>query len=140
MSFKKFLLRVGQPTAMLTYVIHNSIGLKFLTRFRLRLSHLNEHKFKHNLKNCVSPLCSFSLEIESPSHFFLHCHYFTSICSTILDDLKSNDVNGPSFPDSEIVELLFYGSPKCDLHQNTKVLSSSISFILKSENFNGSIL
>ena len=140
MSFKKFLLRVGQPTAMLTYVIHNSIGLKFLTRFRLRLSHLNEHKFKHNLKNCVSPLCSFSLEIESPSHFFLHCHYFTNICSTILDDLKSNDVNGPSFPDSEIVELLFYGSPKCDLHQNTKVLSSSISFILKSENFNGSIL
>ena len=140
MSFKKFLLRVGQPTAMLTYVIHNSIGLKFLTRFRLRLSHLNEHKFKHNLKNCVSPLCSFSLEIESPSHFFLHCHYFTNICSTILDDLKSNDVNGPSFPDSEIVELLFYGSPKCDLHQNTKVLSSSISFILKSENFNGSNL
>ena len=140
MSFKKFLLRVGQPTAMLTYVIHNSIGLKFLTRFRLRLSHLNEHKFKHNLKNCVSPLCSFSLEIESPFHFFLHCHYFTNICSTILDDLKSNDVNGPSFPDSEIVELLFYGSPKCDLHQNTKVLSSSVSFILKSENFNGSIL
>ena len=140
MSFKKFLLRVGQLTAMLTYGIHNSVGLKILTRFRLRLSHLNEHKFKHNLKDCVSPLCSFSLEIESPSHFFLHCHYFTNICSTILDDLKSNYVNVPSFPDSEIVELLFYGSPKFELHQNTKILSSSLSLILKSENFNGSLL
>ena len=47
MSFKNSLLRVGQLTAMPTHGTHNSIGLKFLTRFRLGLTHLNKHKFKH---------------------------------------------------------------------------------------------
>ena len=131
-SFKNSLLRVGQPTAMPTYGIHNPVGLKFLTRFGLGLSHLNEHKFKHNFKDCVNPLCSCSLEIESPAHFFLHCNYFTNICSTLLDDLKSIDVNIPNFPDSETVELILYGSPKFDLNQNTK--------ILRSERFDGSLL
>ena len=43
----------------------------------------------------------------------------------------------PSFL-SEIVELPLYGSPKFDLNQNNKILSSSVSFILKSERFNDS--
>ena len=54
--------------------------------------------------------------------------------------MKSIDVNIPSFPDSEIVELLLYDSPKSDLNQNTKILSSYISFNLKSERLNRSFL
>ena len=54
-------LRVGRPTAMPIYGVHNAIGLNFLTRLRLDLSHLNEHKFKHNFKDCVNHLCSFSI-------------------------------------------------------------------------------
>lgn len=57
MSSKNSLLRVGRPTAKPTYGIHNPIGSKFLTRFRLVLSHPNEHKFKHNCKDCVNSLC-----------------------------------------------------------------------------------
>ena len=137
MSFKNSLLRVIRPSAMSMCGIHNLIGLKFLTSLTLGLSQLNEHKFKHNFKDCVNPLCSCSLEIESPSHFFLHCLDFANIRSTLLDDLKSIDVNIPNFPDSEIVEVLLYGSPKFDLNQNTKILSSSVSLILKPERFNG---
>ena len=140
MSFKNYLLRVVRATAISVYGIHNPIGLKFLTRLRLGLSHLNKHKFKHNFKDCVNPLCSCSLEIESPSHFFLHCHYFTNISSSLLDDLKPIDVNISSFPNSEILELLLYISLKFDLNQNTKILISSVGFILKSERLNGSFL
>lgn len=57
MSSKNYLLRVGRPTAKPTYGIQNPIGLKFLTRFRLILSHPNEHRFKHNCKDCVNSLC-----------------------------------------------------------------------------------
>ena len=105
MSFKNS-LRVGQPTAMPMYGIHNPVGLKFLPSLRLGLSHLNEYKFKHNFKDCVNPSCSYNLEIESPSHFFLHCHYFTNTCLTLLDDLKSIDVNIPSFPDMKYLKNL----------------------------------
>ena len=81
-----------------------------------------------------------SLEIESLSHFFLHCHYFTNIRSTLFSELQSVDVNIAKFSDNEIVDLLLYGSPKFDTDQNHKILSSCISFILKSERFDGSLL
>ena len=139
LSFKHFLLKIGQPTAKPTYNIHNPIGLKFITRLRLGLSHLNEHKFKHNFQDCVNPLCSCSLEIESLSHLFLHCHNFTKIHATLLDDLQSVDRSIISFPDNELVDLLLYGTPNFNLNQNSKILSSSISFTIKSERFSGSL-
>ena len=138
-SFENSLLKIGRPTAKPTYNIHNPTGLKFLTRFRLGLSHLNERKFKHNLQDCVNPLCSCSLEIESFSHFFLHCHHFTNIRATLQDDLQSVNRNIPSFSDNELVDLLLYVSPNFNLNRNNKILSSSISFIIKSERFSGSL-
>ena len=139
LSFKNFLLKIGRPIAKPTYNIYNPIGLKFLTRLRLGLSHFNEHKFKHNFQDCINPLCSCSLEIESLSHFPLHCHHFTNIRATLLDDLLSVDRNIPSCLDNELVDLLLYGSPHFNLNQNNKILSFSISFIMKSERFSGSL-
>ena len=50
--------------------------IKFLTRELLGLSHLNEHRFRHNFEDCMNPLCSCSLEIEDTSHYLMHCHHF----------------------------------------------------------------
>ena len=97
LSFKNSLLKIGRPTAKPTHNIHNPISLKFLTSLRLGLRQLNKHKFKHNFQDCVNTLSSCSLEIESLSHFFLHCHHFTNIRATLLDDLQSVDRNIPSF-------------------------------------------
>ena len=138
--FRNALLKIGRSTAKPVYNFHNPIGLKLLTRLRLGLSHLNEHKFKHNLQDCINPLCTCSLDIESLSHFFLHCHYFTSIRSTLFSELQSADANIVKFSDNQIVDLLLYGGPKFDTDQNHKILSFCISFILKSEGFDGSPL
>ena len=136
---RNVLLKVGQPTAKPVYHTHNPIELKLLTRLKLGLSHLNEHKFKHNLEDSINPLCTCSLEIESLSHFLLHCQYFTSIRSTIFSELQSADANVVKFSDNEIVDLLLCGSPKFDTDQNHKILSVCIC-ILKSERFDGSLL
>ena len=39
---------------------------------RLGLSHLADHKFRHNFQDCLKPLCSYGQEIEIASHFLLH--------------------------------------------------------------------
>ena len=80
------------------------------------------------------------MEIESLSDYFLHCHYFTNIRLTLFRELESVDAYITKFSDNEIVDLLLYGSPEFDTNQNYKILSSCISFILKSERFNGSLL
>ena len=49
---------------------HNDIRL--ITQLRVCLSHLREHKFKHNFQDCLNPICSCGLDIESTSYFLLH--------------------------------------------------------------------
>ena len=80
------------------------------------------------------------MEIESLSDFFLHCHYFTNIRLTLFSELESVDAYIPKFSDNKIVDLLLYDSPKFGTDQNYKIFSSCISFILKPERFDGSLL
>ena len=46
--FRKYLLKEIRPKTSHLFSIPNPSGIKLLTRLRLRLSHLNEHKFNHN--------------------------------------------------------------------------------------------
>ena len=46
--FKNAQQKLGQPVLNFCFNIHNLVGLQLLTRLRVGLSHLNEHKFKHN--------------------------------------------------------------------------------------------
>ena len=51
-------------------------GVKLLSSLRLNFSHLNEHKFCHNFKDTLSPMCDCGSETESTDHFFLCCPFF----------------------------------------------------------------
>ena len=107
--FKNSLLKLGRPIPSSNYNIHNPLGLKLLTRLRLGLSHLNEHRFKHNFQNCLNPLCSCSLEVESTAHFFLHCHYYSAIRTSLLNDLSIIDPKITNLSDDLLLHLLLYG-------------------------------
>ena len=69
------------------FSIHDPHGVKLLSRVRLNFSHLNEHKFRHNFKECVSPMCGCGLGIESTPHFFLRCHFYHVERSELLNSL-----------------------------------------------------
>ena len=81
--FKRHLLKKIRPDPHLVYNICKSIGLKLLTRLRLDLSHLNEHRFNHNFENCVNPSCTCSLEAETNFSFFLALPILSS-CPTYI--------------------------------------------------------
>ena len=49
-SFRKDLLNFIRPSENKIFNIHEQVGIKLLTRFRLELSHLREHKFSVILK------------------------------------------------------------------------------------------
>ena len=114
------------------YDIHNPLGLRLLTRLRLGLNHLNEHKFNHNFKSCVNPLCTCSLEIESTSHFFPHCNHYSNIRSALLNELKSLDGNILKFSDTTLTNLTLYGGSQFNIKQNTFILNAIIKYILES--------
>ena len=137
--FRKKMLNLIRPKCNDTYGVYNPTGLKLLTRLRLGLSHLNDHKFNHNFKDCINPLCSCSLSVENNVPFFLHCHHFSLQRQTLMNNIKSIDKDIINETDSDLVNILLFGSSKYQYHINSKMLSFSIDFILNTERFSGQL-
>ena len=78
-TFKKRILSFIRPSANSTFNCHNPRGIKLLSRLRLGLSHLREHKFKHSFQDSLNPFCSCGKgEVETTSHYLLHCSNYSN--------------------------------------------------------------
>ena len=62
--FKTKLLSRIRPSAKSVFGIHDPIGLSYLLQLRAGLSKLNFHKFKHNFRDTVNPMCPTNDGIE----------------------------------------------------------------------------
>ena len=76
--FKSNILKFIRPKPNDVYYCHNLKGIRLLTRLRLGLSYLREHKFKHSFQDCLNPLCFCGNEIETSTHYLLHCPTYTN--------------------------------------------------------------
>ena len=67
--FKEKILNFIRPSPNSFFDCHNPKEIKLITRLRLGLSHLREHKFKHSFQDTINPLCNCGQDIESSTHF-----------------------------------------------------------------------
>ena len=85
--FKESILQFIRPTPNRTFNCHNPIGIKLITRLRLGLSHLRDHKFKHNFLDCLNPICCCGQDIETSVHYLLHCPIFSDERSIFFNNI-----------------------------------------------------
>ena len=111
------------------------VGLKLLTRLRLGLSHLKEHKFKHGFDDTIDPFCLCNLEVESTSHFFLRCINFNILRLDLMNKLFSIDPKILDFDENSLTQLLLFGNNQFTHEINSKIIKSSISYIKTSKRF-----
>ena len=137
--FKNKLLSFIRPAQSSIFNIFDPVGIKFLTRFRLDFSHLNEHRFRHNFKHCLNPLCSCSLEIEDTLHCLLHCRHFSGHRRDLMNSLKSVFNNFESLPDNAKKDVLLYGDSLLDRNQNKIIIQATINYVKVSERFSESL-
>ena len=121
------------------YNIFDPKDLKFLTRLRLVLSHLNEHRFWHNFQDCLNPLCFCSLQIKNSSHYLLHCHQFSHHRVVVMNSVKSICDNFDSMSDSVKENLLLYGDSWFDENKNKVIWKENINYIKNTERFSESL-
>ena len=118
---------------------HNPIGIKLLTRLRLGLSHLNEDRFIHKFQNCADPKCIYSSVNKSTTHFFLRCHFYISVRTTLFDKLKEVVNNLQELSDQAVTGILLHGSPNLKGNQNLHILACTIEYIMDSKRFTSSL-
>ena len=135
--FRSTVLKSIRPTPKSIFNISNPLRIKYLTWLRLGLSHLREHKFRHHFNDTLNPLCPCNLEVESVSHFFLHCHFFHNERLDLMNGITNIDPDIHLLDDISISNLLLYGSTLYPNEINKKILELSINYILLSKRFEG---
>ena len=125
-AFKKSILKFVRPSSNSIFHWHSPKGIKLNTRLRLDLSHLCEHKFRHNFQDTLNPLCSCGDDIETTIHNLLHCPNYLDETRTLLDNLQSIGENSYDKNDSQISELLLFGISSNNDASNKCILNATI--------------
>ena len=105
--FKSKVLKFIRPKTIFFFNRLNPEGVKLVTRLRLGLSHLRDHKFKYSFQDCLNPLRSFRIEVETTAYFLLHCPNYLHERKTFLDNIRSVFLNILEQSDSFHNDLLF---------------------------------
>ena len=134
-QFKSMLKNFFSLNQKSLFSIHDPVGVKMLTRLRLQFSHLNEHKFRHNFKECVSSMCDCGAEMETTSHFFLCCQFFAKEKQKLGDDIYRLDVSIKHLNEESLIDVLLYGSDKFNGSKNKQILLHTIGYIQATKRF-----
>ena len=139
-KFKKSLLKYVTTIPISVFCFADIYGIKLLTRLRVGLSHLREHKFSHNFQDTINPLCSCSIEIESNSHILLRCQNFITPRTNLMHELRKIHSNIFNLDELSLTKFLLYSDTKYKINVNKKILLASIDFILSTKWFKGHLI
>ena len=107
----------------------------FLKRLWLQFSHLNEHKFCHNFKDCLSPICDCGAETETTNHFFLCCPFFANERQKLRDDVYRLDASIKHLNKESLIDDLLHGSDRFNGSKNKQILLHNICYIQATKHF-----
>ena len=127
--FKKSILRFIRPSENPIFNCHNSGGIKLITRLRLGFSHLREHKFRHNFQDTLNPICSCGENIETTTHYLLHCPNYLNERMSLWNNLQNIDENIRDRSYSQLSEILLFSDSSFNDAKNTSILNATIQYI-----------
>ena len=139
-AFKKKLLNIIRCCANSIFDIHILLGIKLLTRLRLGLSPLHEHKFRHCFQDTLNPLCECAKDIESTMHFFLHCTNFLIPRQNLFQKIRNIDGNILSQSEMQLTQTLLHSNQNYHPRINRLIINSTIECIILTEGFKCSFL
>ena len=122
------------PPAKSIFCIHDPTGLGYLFQLRVGLSKLNFHKFNHNFRDMVNPMCPTNDGIEDTEHFLLLCPSFDIQRRDLLagvSELLRPFVHINTLPDNVLVQCLLYGNKELPDDVNKNLLELTLNFIHK---------
>ena len=103
-----------RPSQNRIYNCHNPKGIKLLIRLGAGLSHLREYKFKHSFQDTLNPICSCGENIETTSHYLLHCPDYLEERKTLLNTFSCIVPNIFDFKNDQLTKILLYSKEDLD--------------------------
>ena len=119
---------------MIIYQIPNT---KYLTQLRVGLSKLNFHKFRHNFRDTINPMCPTNDGIEDTEHFLLLCPSFAIPRRDLLAGVFAllRPFGYTNVQNDVLMQILLYGDKNFPNELNKNILLLTLQFIHKSGRF-----
>ena len=135
--FKKKILSLIRPPLQPVFSIHDPKGLAVLTQLRVGLSKLNFHKFKHNFKDTVNPMCLINDGNDDAEHYLWLCCRNDEQRKGLLDAISIllQPLGFPKLPSRTLLKILLYGDDRSPLISNTRILEATLLYIYATERF-----
>ena len=127
-------MSIIRPPAKSVFGIYDPLGLSYLSQIRVGLSKLNCHKFKHNFRDTVNPMCPMNDGIENTEHFSLLCPTFEIQRLNLLAGIRPF-VQIKGLSNNILVEILLYGDKDFSDDVNKTILEFTIKFINETGRF-----
>ena len=135
-TFEKRILSFISPSANRTFNCHNPRGIKRLSRLRLGLSHLREHKSKNSFQDSLDPFCSCGKgEVEISCHSLLHCSNYSEEQLALLNTTRNIDMSILQLSDLKFTRVLLFGHTSFDNNKNNFILDAIIDYIISTARF-----
>ena len=134
------ILRHIRPSPNSVYNCHNPTGICLITRLRLGLNHLREHKFKHWSQDMLNPLCSCGNEVEPTEYFLLNCPHFGNERCALLISLGNCNCSLLENTINVLAQTLLFGNMSLSPSDDSKILNATIIFILANKRFDEQLL
>ena len=96
-----------------------------------------EYKFRHGFKDTVNPLCFFSIEAETTTHYFLRCHYYNANRATFMSDFENILISFSTLSSEAVTLRCFAKKVFFEISQNsqetmmTKTMTKAIRKTIK---------
>ena len=134
-SILEIMLKFIRPSPKSSFNCYNLKWVNLLTRLRLGLSHLRDHKFKHSFRDLLNLICNCGTDVETTTHNFLHFRLFSDGRLILIDNIRNMDNNILNLIDSRFLEVLLFGNSSFSNTKNTSILNTTIKHILSSKRF-----
>ena len=109
-EMRDFFLMIHHYFQLFTCNCHKPRGICLITRLRLGLSDLREHKFKHGFQDTLNPMCNCGHDEDSTEHFLLHCPEFVNERRTLLSTLGNFNCNLLENTSKVLIQTLLFGN------------------------------
>ena len=91
-----------------------------ISRLRLELIQLSDHKFNFSFQNFLNLLSSWGSSVEITSDFLLHCPIFNDRKHAFLNTLNNIDFKILESTDSYLIQTILHGCTSFDLETKCK--------------------
>ena len=104
---------------------------------KLIYGNLNFHKFRHNFKDAVNPLCPANDGVEGTEHFLLHCHSSEVPMSDLLNSASAIllPYGFSSLSNEVLFKHMLCGDESLTFETNKKLLEATLKFMQATERF-----